>query len=121
MSETKPKRRWVTFSIRDLLWLTAIVGLMTAFWADHRQLMKSNDSYEQQSRERGERNKQLIETVQAQNQLVDKQPAILELSDISKFDDKAVDLTFRSIWNERHRQKQSKTQSPAVTGSVQPQ
>ena len=113
MTETKPKRRWFTFSIRDLLWLTAIVGLMTAFWADHRQLMKSNDSYEQQSRE-------LIRTVRAQKQLVDKQPAILELSDISKFDDKTVDIMFRNILNKRQQQKQSKTQSSAVTGPAQP-
>ena len=31
MTETKPKRRWFRFSIRDLLWLTAVVAL-TVGW-----------------------------------------------------------------------------------------
>ena len=37
MSETKPKRRWFRFSIRDLLLLTVIVGLATGWWLDHRE------------------------------------------------------------------------------------
>ena len=28
MTETKPKRRWFSFSIRDLLWLTLVVGIL---------------------------------------------------------------------------------------------
>ena len=27
MTETQPKRRWFSFSIRDLLWLTALVAV----------------------------------------------------------------------------------------------
>ena len=33
MSET-PKRRWFHFSIRDLLWITALIGLLLAAWID---------------------------------------------------------------------------------------
>ena len=38
MTETKPKRRWFTFSIRDLLWLTVVVALAVGWWLDHRKL-----------------------------------------------------------------------------------
>ena len=30
MTETKPKRRWFRFSIRDLLWLLAVIALLIA-------------------------------------------------------------------------------------------
>ena len=30
MTETKPKRRWFRFSIRDLLWLTALIEVSVA-------------------------------------------------------------------------------------------
>ena len=40
MTETKPKRRWFRFSIRDLLLVTAIVALSIGWWVDHRQLKK---------------------------------------------------------------------------------
>jgi type II secretory pathway component GspD/PulD (secretin) len=42
MSETKPKRRWFSFSIRDLLLLTVIVALSVGWWLDHRKLTKDN-------------------------------------------------------------------------------
>jgi hypothetical protein len=35
MTETKPKRRWFRFSIRDLLWLTVVVGMAIGWWLDH--------------------------------------------------------------------------------------
>jgi uncharacterized protein HemX len=35
MTETKPKRRWFRFSIRDLLWLTVVVGMGLGWWIDH--------------------------------------------------------------------------------------
>jgi hypothetical protein len=42
MSETKPKRRWFRFSIRDLLLLTVIAALSVGWWLDHRKLTKDN-------------------------------------------------------------------------------
>ncbi len=32
MTETKPRRRWFRFSIRDLLWLTALVAVCVGWW-----------------------------------------------------------------------------------------
>jgi hypothetical protein len=46
MNETKPKRRWFRFSIRDLLLLTVIVALTTGWWLDHRQLRAIISSFE---------------------------------------------------------------------------
>ena len=42
MTETKPKRRWFRFSIRDLLLLTVIAALTVGWWLDHRKLTKDN-------------------------------------------------------------------------------
>lgn len=36
MTESKPKRRWFRFSIRDLLLVTAIAALAVGWWLDHR-------------------------------------------------------------------------------------
>jgi type II secretory pathway component GspD/PulD (secretin) len=44
MSETKPKRRWFSFSIRDLLLLTVIAALAVGWWLDHRKLTKDNSA-----------------------------------------------------------------------------
>ena len=44
MNETKPKRRWFRFSIRDLLLLTVIVALSVGWWLDHRKLTKDNSA-----------------------------------------------------------------------------
>ena len=35
MNETKPKRRWFSFSIRDLLWLTVVAALAACLWFSH--------------------------------------------------------------------------------------
>jgi hypothetical protein len=42
MTETKPKRRWFRFSIRDLLLLTVIAALTIGWRLDHRKLTKDN-------------------------------------------------------------------------------
>jgi hypothetical protein len=39
MTETKPKRVWFRFSIRDLLWLTAVVALAVGWWLDHSSMV----------------------------------------------------------------------------------
>jgi hypothetical protein len=46
MPETKPKRRWFRFSIRDLLWLTALVALAVGWWLDHRMQLKRYEQLE---------------------------------------------------------------------------
>jgi hypothetical protein len=44
MTETKPKRRWFRFSIRDLLWLTLVVGMALAWIANiHSMEQKHED------------------------------------------------------------------------------
>jgi Bacterial type II/III secretion system short domain len=40
MTETKPKRRWFSFSIRDVMLVTVIVALAIGWWLDHRKLTK---------------------------------------------------------------------------------
>jgi hypothetical protein len=51
MTEAQPKRRWLRFSIRDLLWLTALVAVFAVWWLDHQRLseqiesLKSNDTW----------------------------------------------------------------------------
>ncbi len=37
MTETKPKRRWFRFSIRDLFWLTFVAAVFAAWYSDHRK------------------------------------------------------------------------------------
>ena len=37
MTETKPKRRWFRFSIRDLLWLSCVTAVFSA-WCSRRHL-----------------------------------------------------------------------------------
>ena len=39
MTEVKPKCRWFSFSIRDVLLITVIAALATGWWLDHRRLM----------------------------------------------------------------------------------
>ena len=36
MTDSKPKRRWFSFSIRDLLLVTVIAALAIGWWLDHR-------------------------------------------------------------------------------------
>ena len=37
MDENKPRRRWLSFGIRDLLWAMVVVGLAVALWLEHRE------------------------------------------------------------------------------------
>jgi hypothetical protein len=39
MTETKPNRRWFRFSIRDLLWLTALIAMGLGWAVDHFQVL----------------------------------------------------------------------------------
>ena len=41
MTETKPKRRWFRFSIRDILLTTAIIALVAGWWLDHRRITRN--------------------------------------------------------------------------------
>ena len=38
MTETKPKRRWFRFSIRDLLLIIVIAALAAGWWFDHQRI-----------------------------------------------------------------------------------
>jgi hypothetical protein len=38
MDENKPRRRWLSFGIRDLLWAMAVVGLGGGWWVDQTDL-----------------------------------------------------------------------------------
>jgi hypothetical protein len=37
MDENKPRRRWLSFGIRDLLWAMVVLGLVIVWWAQHRE------------------------------------------------------------------------------------
>ena len=36
MDENKPRRRWLSFGIRDLLWAMVVVGMGIGWWAEFR-------------------------------------------------------------------------------------
>jgi|GEM_PF-1679712 len=38
MDENKPRRRWLRFGIRDLLWAMALIGMGLGWWLDRSQL-----------------------------------------------------------------------------------
>jgi hypothetical protein len=40
MTETKPKRCWFRFSIRDILLTMAIIALVAGWWLDHRRITR---------------------------------------------------------------------------------
>ena len=40
MDENKPRRRWLSFGMRDLLWLFIVVALCLALWREKRQSQK---------------------------------------------------------------------------------
>jgi hypothetical protein len=44
MTETIPKRRWFRFSIRDLLWVTLVIGIGLGWWIDRKRLQR--EAYE---------------------------------------------------------------------------
>jgi hypothetical protein len=37
MDENKPRRRWLSFGIRDLLWAMALVAMGLGWWLDHQR------------------------------------------------------------------------------------
>jgi hypothetical protein len=39
MDENKPRRRWLSFGIRDLLWAMVVVGLVIGWWVDRTRIM----------------------------------------------------------------------------------
>jgi hypothetical protein len=41
MTDAKPKRRWLRFSIRDILLTTAIIALVAGWWLDHRRITRN--------------------------------------------------------------------------------
>jgi hypothetical protein len=41
MTESKPKRRWFRFSIRDILLTTTIIALVAGWWLDHRRITRN--------------------------------------------------------------------------------
>ena len=44
MDENKPRRRWLSFGIRDLLWAMVVVGLGIGWWADRQKLNRYRDA-----------------------------------------------------------------------------
>jgi len=38
MDENKPRRRWLSFGIRDLLWAMVVVGLLIGWWRSNHSL-----------------------------------------------------------------------------------
>ena len=36
MDDNKPRRRWLSFGIRDLLWAMVVVALAVALWLEHK-------------------------------------------------------------------------------------
>lgn len=38
----KPELRWYQFSLRTLLWFTALVAVSVAWWVDHARLARAN-------------------------------------------------------------------------------
>ena len=43
MDENKPRRRWLSFGIRDLLWAMVVVGLAVGWWQEHRKQRQDLD------------------------------------------------------------------------------
>ncbi len=35
MDENKPRRRWLSFGVRDLLWALVVAGFGVGWWMDH--------------------------------------------------------------------------------------
>ena len=43
MDENKPRRRWLSFGIRDLLWAMVVVGLALGWWEESRHSFRDAD------------------------------------------------------------------------------
>ncbi len=43
---TPPRRRWASFSIRDLILTTAIIGVVLGWWLEHQRLQELRESAE---------------------------------------------------------------------------
>ena len=41
-----PKRRWFRFSIRDLLWLTALLAIGFGWWIEHKRSDKYREFFQ---------------------------------------------------------------------------
>ena len=50
MDENKPRRRWLSFGIRDLLWAMALIGMGLGWWLDRSLLVGTVDSIAQKWR-----------------------------------------------------------------------
>jgi hypothetical protein len=46
MDESKPRRRWLSFGIRDLLWAMVVVGLAIGWWTEKRFSDFERERYE---------------------------------------------------------------------------
>jgi C4-dicarboxylate-specific signal transduction histidine kinase len=84
MNETKPKRRWFRFSIRDLLWLTALIAIALRWGVNefhHQQLIRENASYKQQVDQLTDRLQANVERWTQLQLMLDRQPALAEAPD----------------------------------------
>jgi hypothetical protein len=45
MTETKPRRRWFRFSVRDLLWLMTVISISIAYWTYYQRVEKYRQSF----------------------------------------------------------------------------
>ena len=43
MDENKPRRRWLSFGIRDLLWAMVVVGMGIGWWEESRHSFRGAD------------------------------------------------------------------------------
>jgi hypothetical protein len=41
MDENKPRRHWLSFGTRDLLWMMVVVGLAAGWWQTYLSLQKA--------------------------------------------------------------------------------
>jgi len=44
VDENKPRRRWLSFGIRDLLWAMVVVVLLLGWWSEHRSVQRAKDN-----------------------------------------------------------------------------
>jgi hypothetical protein len=44
MDDNKPRRRWLSFGIRDLLWAMVVLGMGVGWWLEHRSVQRAKDN-----------------------------------------------------------------------------